>query len=459
MKSILIITGAILVLNTPFKGTAQQIRQTNLYQFNKYSFNPAYAGFSGCTEVNFSHLNQWVKVEGAPLTNFLSANTRIGKSLGIGGNVLLDRAGMLQQFSSSLGLSYGFIIAEEHHLRLGISGGYFQMRVDPEGAIAFDSGDEIIEGGTQAAGTLNTEAGLLYSFKGLELSFSSQQLFESRTNLNYPGLQGYGLKRHLTGYASYDVILSKSLTLKPSIFYKGINATEQFDINIDLNYNDFIYGGLGYRTHVGLVGRIGVNVRKLFFIGYAYEIPMQNIARNGSGSHEIAIGLKFCKKEKEVPMVEVKPDTVRIIEHVIDTLIVERIDTIYIDNSGKPEEVSDAEVNKAMLQASKTLEFENDKAIIRKKSYGDLEALTNLLLIRDELKIRMEGHTDSNGTEAYNLKLSKDRVEAVKAFFVANGIDPTRIETAHYGETKPIADNDTEEGRERNRRVEMKIVQ
>ncbi len=81
------------------------------------------------------------------------------------------------------------------------------------------------------------------------------------------------------------------------------------------------------------------------------------------------------------------------------------------------------------------------------------------MLIRDELKIRMEGHTDSNGTEAYNLKLSKDRVEAVKAFFVANGIDPARIETAHHGESRPIADNDTEEGRERNRRVEMKIVQ
>ena len=135
-------------------------------------------------------------------------------------------------------------------------------------------------------------------------------------------------------------------------------------------YNDFIYGGLGYRTGVGLIARIGVNIRKMFFVGYAYEAPMQNIARYGSGSHEIALGLRLCKKDKQLPedLTDVSPDnqiidTVRVIERVTDTLVVEKIDTVYIE---KP---TNSDVKRAMVNASDNLEFENDKAIILKKSY------------------------------------------------------------------------------------------
>lgn len=434
---------------------AQQTRQGSFYGYNGYAFNPSYAGYSGCTEVHFSHLNQWIKIDGAPVTNQLSAQTRIGKAFGVGANLLLDKAGMYNQFNSSLGFSYGFKIASEHNIRLGLGAGYFQMRLDPSSAIAIDQGDVVVEGGQQGAGTLNSTAGILYSFKGLELSFATQQLIETRSNLNYVNLDGYGLKRHFNAYAAYVFPLSKTLSLKPNVFYKGVGNVHQLDVNADLNYNDLIFGGLGYRTGAGIVGRLGVNIRKLVYIAYAYEIPMQNIARSSSGSHEIGIGLKFCKKDKEAPQdILVKNDTITIVEHITDTLLIERIDTVYIT----PEAVSDATVKEAMIQASATLEFEHDKAIILKESYGNLESLTNLLLIRDELKIKLDGHTDNDGTEEYNQRLSRNRVEAVKAFFVANGIAPERIQTNSYGESKPISDNNSEEGKARNRRVEMEIM-
>ncbi|MBL1279144.1 MAG: PorP/SprF family type IX secretion system membrane protein [Fluviicola sp.] len=457
--SVIVITGSY----------AQQTRLTNLYGQNKYSFNPAYAGESGCTEIYFSHMNQWTRVEGAPVTNYLSANTRIGKSLGLGGNVLIDRLGMLQNVSASGSVSYGITIAKQHKIRLGVSGGYFQTRIDPTNAIAIDANDVIVQGGIQSSSTYTTEAGILYKFKGLELSFASQQLIESRTNAAYPTLEGYGLKRHFVAYGGYEIILNKRLSLTPSIFYKGIKNNSQLDFNLDLNYNDFIYGGLGYRMDVGLIGRIGINIRKLFYIGYAYEVPMQNIASYSGGSHEITLGLKFCKKpKKELPLEEnvveekntaVDPisrtvDTVTVVERIVDTVLIERIDTVFIDNS-KP---SNAEVKKALFNAEDHLEFENDKSIILKKSYGDLEALTNMLLIREELKITLEGHTDSNGTEAYNMRLSESRVKAVKKFLVANGVGASRISTNYFGESKPIADNKTEEGRAKNRRVNMKVV-
>lgn len=465
MKRVVRIAQVLAAVAFVSSAIAQQTRQTNLYGYNKFALNPAYAGYSGCTEVNFSHLNQWVKVDGAPLTSFLSANTRFGKSLGVGANILIDKAGMLQQVNASGAVSYGLTFAKEHHVRLGLSAGYFQMRVDPTNAIAIQQGDVIVDGGVQSSSALNTEAGILYAFKGLEFSFASKQLIETRSSLSYTNLDGYGLKRHLIGYLGYDILLNRSFTLTPNVKYKGINAVQQYDFNADLNYNDFIYGGLGYRTGVGLVGRVGVNIRKFFFVGYAYEMPMQNIASYSSGSHEFALGIKFCKKDKEEiePLVteeelqaEKVTDTVRIVERVVDTLIVEKIDTVYIQ-ADQPV-VSDKEVKDAMIKASQSLEFEFDKAIIMKDSYGDLESLTNLLLIRDELKIKLSGHTDNNGTEDYNMRLSKNRVEAVKAFLVANGVAPERITTEYFGESKPIVSNDTREGRAQNRRVEMTII-
>ena len=76
-KTLKYISVLILLLNVSF-AFSQQTRLSNLYKYNKYSFNPAYAGLSGCTQVYFSHMNQWTRVEGAPVTNYLSANTRLG---------------------------------------------------------------------------------------------------------------------------------------------------------------------------------------------------------------------------------------------------------------------------------------------------------------------------------------------------------------------------------------------
>ncbi len=261
-------------------------------------------------------------------------------------------------------------------------------------------------------------------------------MLETRSSFSYASLDGYGLKRHFTGYGAYNFILSKTLSLKPSVLYKGLGDVNQFDFNADLNYNDFLFGGIGYRTEVGLIGRVGINIRKMFFIGYAYEIPMQNIASYGAGSHEIALGLKFCKKDKvdypddlsDVEPVHERIDTVIVEKHVSDTIVVERIDTVYVRDA--VEVPTNKEVERAMFNASNNLEFEYDKAIILKKSYGDLESLTNMLLIREELVISLAGHTDSNGTEDYNMRLSKNRVESVKNFLVANGVDPNRIKTS-----------------------------
>lgn len=100
------------------------------------------------------------------------------------------------------------------------------------------------------------------------------------------------------------------------------------------------------------------------------------------------------------------------------------------------------------------VEFEFDKAVVR-AIYGDeLEAIANAMKAHDDIDLVLEGHTDAVGTDQYNQGLSERRVAAVKAKLAQDyGIDPARISTVGYGESRPIADNATAEGRARNRRV------
>ena len=76
-----------------------------------------------------------------------------------------------------------------------------------------------------------------------------------------------------------------------------------------------------------------------------------------------------------------------------------------------------------------------------------------------DLKVEVDGHTDSTGTAAYNMTLSEKRAEAVKKYFVDQGIDPNRLTTKGFGITKSAASNKTKEGRAKNRRVELTPVQ
>ena len=84
--------------------------------------------------------------------------------------------------------------------------------------------------------------------------------------------------------------------------------------------------------------------------------------------------------------------------------------------------------------------------------------VANALKQQAGLDVAVEGHTDSLGSDDYNQKLSQRRANAVIAYLVQQGIDATRLKAVGHGESRPVASNETADGREQNRRVEFKIV-
>lgn len=114
------------------------------------------------------------------------------------------------------------------------------------------------------------------------------------------------------------------------------------------------------------------------------------------------------------------------------------------------------EDRRVVEEAISNLEFDLSQSTIRSSSYPSLNRVA-ALLIEKNFSLKLAGHTDNTGPMALNLKLSKDRAEAVKAYLVSKGANPSRIEATGYGPSQPIADNNTDEGRQLNRRVEFTL--
>ena len=125
-------------------------------------------------------------------------------------------------------------------------------------------------------------------------------------------------------------------------------------------------------------------------------------------------------------------------------------------NKGCPEVKE--ETKKILEQALTGVQFQSGKDVITRSSYEILNNVVSIMQDNPSYNLRIEGHTDAQGKDDFNLELSKKRAAAVKKHLTDKGVDASRLTSEGYGETKPIEDNDTAAGRAKNRRVELTVV-
>jgi len=116
------------------------------------------------------------------------------------------------------------------------------------------------------------------------------------------------------------------------------------------------------------------------------------------------------------------------------------------------------EIKQIFNKALTSIKFESGKAMILRSSYPVLDQVLKVMIENPDYKLIISGHTDSSGDSVKNMMLSKERADAVKQYLIVHGVPGHRLTTEGYGDTRPIADNMTANGRALNRRIEFQII-
>jgi outer membrane protein OmpA-like peptidoglycan-associated protein len=110
-----------------------------------------------------------------------------------------------------------------------------------------------------------------------------------------------------------------------------------------------------------------------------------------------------------------------------------------------------------VLNMPSNITFDSDQSAVKPEFYGTLNSVALVLQKFNRSLVDVSGHTDSTGSDQYNLTLSQQRAQSVASYLVSQGNDPRRFYTQGFGESRPVADNGTDAGRAANRRVEIQI--
>ena len=113
------------------------------------------------------------------------------------------------------------------------------------------------------------------------------------------------------------------------------------------------------------------------------------------------------------------------------------------------------EITKEVSSKSYQIQFEVGSAVIKPESYAELDEILKSSVVAEGLKLGVYGHTDNSGNPEANQKLSEERANAVKSYLISKKLDASRIEAKGFGQTKPMAENKTAEGKSKNRRVQI----
>lgn len=281
--------GIILLIGTAIGAQAQIVPQKSQYYNNPYLANPAMAANGNKTSIYLNYSSQWNKIDGAPTLLSLSAATPLSNKAGIGGNLIMDKAGLISRTQAMGSFSYRLPLSEADDLRFGVSLTWSQERLDQSNATINGVRDPALMSYNNSQDAyFDGNFGVAYQRNNFEAQFSYLNLNQKRTN-----------KMSTVDYAtfyssvSYKLSLDKQLSVKPMIVYRGLKgfsnqldlaAEWSFNSNLDLytmyHSNNSFTGGLGFRSHN-------------FRISTLYNSEPAAIRGLSGGIFDVVLGVEF----------------------------------------------------------------------------------------------------------------------------------------------------------------------
>lgn len=288
---------ALTFMWSAFSTFAQQDEQASMYMFNPLHFNPAYAGSRGDMSAVGVFRAQWVGINGAPVTQFLSFHSPLSmKNMNAGLNVCNDRIGARNRTSFYGNYAYTLNFKNNTKLNLGISAGGDMMSVDFKKLKAYDPTEtDYLTSFTQT--TFNMGTGVYYYGERFYAGLSSPRLMETSLRSATTVLADAYVKRHFFMAAGYVHPINTLLDLKSSFLLKMTpNAPITLDVNVNAFYNKMYWAGIMYRFNESIGVNVAYQIKESFAIGYAYDFPINGLStvKNG-GSHEFMLTYDFNK--------------------------------------------------------------------------------------------------------------------------------------------------------------------
>ncbi|MFP5078982.1 OmpA family protein [Pedobacter sp. JCM 36344] len=404
-------------------------------------------------------------------------------SIGVNGGVLtpISPLGGKNDFSNwKSNFGYGLYIKKQFTP-------YFSLRLDGvRGKLSGDNSKPFISGLTPASAVNRFETDLTYSGSlNAVINLFNIDMFKKEDNVQLyasagAGLAGYQVKTAPTAGGTL-VDYAGGKTISELIIPIGLGAKFRVSdkINLDLGWTvnyvdgdnlDGVYreGNDKYSYgYAGLEFALGTGKQK------AWHNPVALTYDEALAARQTANALKGELDATKAENARLRTDMNDILKDTDGDGVADKLDKCpdtpagtVVDGSGCPLKVPVAVIQekviiteadrKVVADAIKNLEFDLGKSTIRSKSYGTLNRVA-ALLIQKNFSLKLAGHTDNTGSNALNMRLSKDRAEAIRSYLVSQGANASRIEATGYGEEQPISSNKSAAGRQNNRRVEFTL--
>ena len=286
---------------------AQQDAQFTQFMFNKLTFNPGYAGSTLAPCISAIHRQQWVGLEGAPVTSAANFNTVLAKTrVGMGMTFLHDQIGPTRNWSASLAYSYR-VPLQDGTLSIGLQGTFRQYRVVWNDAILTHLGDNSVMMAESSKILPNAGLGLYYEQKDFYVGLSMPHILENDLNLleNFTTTDISSLEnQHIFGMAGVLIDLNDDIKFKPALMVKYVkNAPIDADLNLTAILRNDLWIGLSYRFGGSEAQGFGESI-DLFLqyqltnglrIGAAYDFTLSEIQSYSSGTYEFFV--TYCLKK------------------------------------------------------------------------------------------------------------------------------------------------------------------
>jgi type IX secretion system PorP/SprF family membrane protein len=329
MRIIYTLCGLLLVISQAW---GQQRPQFSQYMMNNYLLNPAITGIEDYTDVKLGVRQQWVGLEGAPKTYYISAHTPLnklarqvrnvgpGKGLGstrtinrnrfakptphhgVGVLALTDQTGPLRRSNFYLTYAYHLPVSRAVTVALGANAGLLRFSFNPSQATYNNPADPVITGDYINRSYFDFGLGAWIYSERFFLGLSGAQLLRSDRDLNIrEDGNNNVMQNHFHATAGYKVRLNPDVALVPSVMVKLAEPSPvSVDVNLQAIFVDRVWVGASYRNEDALVAMAGVNISYIMDASYAYDYNSSGLNTTNKGTHEIVLGLKLFNKAKVI---------------------------------------------------------------------------------------------------------------------------------------------------------------